>query len=106
MQMIPQPRRSPPYSRSRCARSIAIPRDTRWPYVQSWVLSVQREITKNTVLEIAYNGNHALRLPILADYNQAAPNAVTATCNPPAITTGCLSIQSRRPISPDSEERN
>ncbi|MBZ5636436.1 MAG: TonB-dependent receptor [Acidobacteriia bacterium] len=76
-----------------------IPRDTRWPYVQSWVVSIQRELMKNTVIEIGYNGNHALRLPIIADYNQAAPNAVTATCNPPAIVTGCLGVQARRPIS-------
>ncbi len=76
-----------------------IPRDTRWPYVQSWVVSIQRELMKNTVFEIAYNGNHALRLPIIGDYNQAAPNAVTATCNPPAIVSGCLGIQARRPIS-------
>ena len=76
-----------------------IPADTRWPYIQSWVASIQRELTKNTVLEIAYNGNHALRLPIIGDYNQAAPNAVTATCNPPTIVSGCLGIQARRPIS-------
>jgi len=34
----------------------------------------------------------------LADYNQANVNAVTATCNPPAITSGCLGVQARRPI--------
>ena len=45
--------------------------NTRWPYIQSWFLSVQRELTRNTVIEVAYNGNHALRLPIIADYNQA-----------------------------------
>ncbi len=47
-----------------------IPANTRWPYVQSWVFSIQRELMKNTVLEIAYNGNHSLRLPIIGDYNQ------------------------------------
>jgi hypothetical protein len=66
-----------------------IPRDTRWPYVQTWFFSVQRELLKNTVLEVAYNGNHALRLPILADYNQAAPNQPGQT----------LGVQARRPIS-------
>ena len=55
------------------------------------------EITKRTVVEVAYNGNHSLRLPIIADYNQALPNAVTATCNPPTITSGCLGVQARRP---------
>jgi hypothetical protein len=80
---------------------VYIPPDTKWPYVQNWFLSVQREVAKNTVLEVAYNGNHSLRLPILGDYNQAAPNAQTPTCNysvTPAITSGCLGVQARRPI--------
>lgn len=64
-----------------------IPKDTRWPYIQSWVLSIQREVFQNTLVELAYNGNHALRLPILADYNQAFPNA----------PGGTLGVQARRP---------
>jgi len=34
---------------------------------------VQRQLPKSTVLELAYNGNHSSRLPIIADYNEAAP---------------------------------
>jgi hypothetical protein len=64
-----------------------IPANTRWPYIQSWVVSVQREIAKDTVIELAYNGNRALRLPIIADYNQAFPNA----------PGGTLGVQARRP---------
>jgi hypothetical protein len=64
-----------------------IPANTRWPYIQSWVLSIQREIFQNTLLEVAYNGSHSLRLPILADYNQAAVNLPGAT----------LGVQARRP---------
>jgi hypothetical protein len=56
-----------------------IPRNFPWSYVQNWFLSVQREITSSTVVELAYNGNHSLNLPILADYNQAAPNAPGGT---------------------------
>jgi hypothetical protein len=48
--------------------------NTRWPMVQNWLLSIQRQITPNTVIEVAYNGNHSTRLPIIADYNQAVPN--------------------------------
>ncbi len=73
-----------------------IPANTRWPYIQSWVFSIQREITKDTVVEVGYNGNHSLRLPIIADYNQAVPNALTATCSA-TVTSGCLSVQARRP---------
>jgi hypothetical protein len=65
-----------------------IPADTRWPMIQSWLVSVQRELWKDTVLEVAYNGNHSSRLPIIGDYNQAVPNAPGAT----------LSVQARRPI--------
>jgi hypothetical protein len=35
-----------------------IPKDTRWPYIQTWFFSVQRELFKDTVLEVGYNGNH------------------------------------------------
>jgi hypothetical protein len=65
-----------------------IPADTRWPMIQSWVVSLQRELRRDTIVEIAYNGNHSSRLPIIADYNQAAPNA----------PGGSLSVQTRRPI--------
>jgi len=80
---------------------VYIPPDSKWPYIQNWFLSVQRQITRSTLVEVSYNGNHSLRLPILADYNQAAPNAQTATCNytvTPIVTSGCLGVQARRPI--------
>jgi len=62
--------------------------NTRWPYIQSWLASIQRELTKDTVVELAYNGNHSLRLPIIADYNQANPN----------LPGQSLGVQARRPI--------
>jgi hypothetical protein len=65
-----------------------IPPDTRWPYVETWFLSIQREVAKDTVLEAAYTGNHSSRLPIIADYNQAAPNLPGQT----------LGVPARRPI--------
>ena len=65
-----------------------IPADFKWPYIQSWFFSVQREFPKNTVVELSYNGNHSLRLPILGDYNQAVPS-------PPGQT---LPLAARRPI--------
>ncbi len=53
---------------------VYTPPDSKWPYIQNWFFSVQRQLPKNTVVELAYTGNHSLRLPIIADYNQAAPN--------------------------------
>ncbi len=64
-----------------------IPADTRWPYVQTWFASVQRELAKNWVLELGYTGSHSLRLPIISDYNQALPNQPGQT----------LGTQARRP---------
>jgi hypothetical protein len=64
-----------------------IPANTRWPYVQTWFLSVQRELMKDTLLELAYSGNHGVRLPIIADYNQAVANQPGQA----------LPIQARRP---------
>ena len=58
---------------------VYTPPDSKWPRVQNWFFSVQRELPKNTVLELAYNGNHSTRLPIIADYNQAAPNQPGST---------------------------
>ncbi len=65
-----------------------IPSDTKWPYIQNWFLSVQREVVKDTVIEVSYNGNHSLRLPIIADYNQATPNQ----------PGGTLTYQQRAPV--------
>jgi hypothetical protein len=64
-----------------------IPANTKWPMTQSWVFSVQRQLAKDTVLEVAYNGNHSTNLPIIADYNQAVPNLPGQT----------LGVQARRP---------
>jgi hypothetical protein len=67
---------------------VYIPSNFKWPYIQNWFLSVQRELGGNTLVEVAYNGNHSLNLPILADYNQAAPNLPGQT----------LGVQAREPI--------
>jgi carboxypeptidase family protein/TonB-dependent receptor-like protein len=63
---------------------VYIPSNSPWPYVQTWFAGIQQEITKDTIFEIDYNGNHSLDLPIIADYNQAAPNAVGGTLGIPA----------------------
>ncbi len=80
---------------------VYVPPNTRWPYIQTWFFGVEQQLEKNTTIEVAYNGNHSLRLPILGDYNQAVPNPVTATCvqnSAMNITSGCLGVQARRPI--------
>jgi Carboxypeptidase regulatory-like domain/TonB dependent receptor/TonB-dependent Receptor Plug Domain len=67
---------------------LHIPRDQRTAYIQNWQLSVQRELTSNMLLDVAYVGNHAVKLILLADLNQARPN------NPGEN----LPLDARRPI--------
>jgi len=47
-----------------------IPRNYRESYVESYFLSVQREVAKETIFDIAYVGNQAHRLLLFANYNQ------------------------------------
>ena len=68
---------------------LYLPKDTPDPRVQSWFLSVQRELPWNMVLDLAYVGNYATNLPVMGDYNQATPQP-TATSNIP--------LNLRRPI--------
>ena len=52
-----------------------IPRDFRDAYVQNWVVSIQREILKDTILDVGYVGNSTTNLITIADFNQARPCA-------------------------------
>jgi hypothetical protein len=64
------------------------PAYTPTTYVESYQLSVQRELPSKMVLDVAYVGNHGVHEQIMADYNEATPNAAG----------GSASLQSRRPI--------
>jgi hypothetical protein len=74
-----------------------IPKNLPTGYVQSYHLTIQRQLSSNSTFEVSYVGEHGVKLQVLADLNQAAPNAVTPTCNP-TTSSGCLSLQARRPI--------
>ncbi|WP_263378819.1 TonB-dependent receptor [Granulicella paludicola] len=74
-----------------------LPKNLPTGYVQSYHLTVQRQLGSHDTLEVAYVGEHGVKLETLADLNQASPNPVTATCNA-TVTTGCLSLAARRPI--------
>jgi hypothetical protein len=58
----------------------AIPTHAVWPYVQQWSLSIQRELSKNTVATIAYVGSKGTHLTTDLQINQLAP--VAANKNP------------------------
>jgi hypothetical protein len=70
-----------------------IPKDFKTGYVQSYHLSVQRQLPGQLVMDIAYVGNKGTHLQILADYNQAS--VCTA-----ALISGCpgSTLAARRPV--------
>ena len=65
-----------------------MPNDYQSSRVQSWYISVQRELWRNTIVDVAYVGNRSNGLLLFANYNQARPNEPGET----------LSLQARRPI--------
>ena len=50
-----------------------IPRDYRDPYVQSWYFGFQSGLTKTALFDLAYVGNHGVKLQEAGDYNQRSP---------------------------------
>ncbi|HVO98371.1 MAG TPA: TonB-dependent receptor [Bryobacteraceae bacterium] len=51
-----------------------IPGSNRNGYIQSWHFTIQQELAKDLLLDVAYVGNHSVGLNILSDANQALPN--------------------------------
>jgi hypothetical protein len=51
-----------------------IPKNTDDSYVESYFLSVQRSLSKNTLVDIAYVGNHGLKLQGFLNANQKNPS--------------------------------
>jgi len=50
-----------------------IPKDRPDSYVENYFLSVQQQLTKNTLLDVAYVGNHGLHLEGFLNANQENP---------------------------------
>jgi hypothetical protein len=74
---------------------LYIPRDIRTGYIQNWQLSIQRELTPNMLIDVAYVGNHAVKQILLADLNQARPLTAAEVALPAAQRP---SLDARRPI--------
>ena len=51
-----------------------IPKNTRDSYVESYFFSIQRTLMKNALLDIAYVGNHGLKLQGFLNANQKNPS--------------------------------
>ena len=76
--------------------TLYIPHDIKTGMIQNWQFSIQQEIFKDTILDVAYVGNRASNLVILADYNQARPLTEAELALPAAQRP---TLQERRPIS-------
>jgi hypothetical protein len=76
--------------------TLYIPRDTPTSSIQNYQLSIQRELPYNFVIDVAYVGNKAKDLVILADSNQARPLTAAEFALPAAQQP---SLQARRPIN-------
>jgi hypothetical protein len=70
------------------ARVNYIPKDNPSGSVQSWHVSLQREVMRNLLVDVGYVGNKSRDIMILADYNQARPNEASEN----------TALQARRPI--------
>lgn len=55
------------------AQTANIMADAKAPKVFTWSLSVQREVVKNTTLEVRYLGTRALELPVQLQLNSISP---------------------------------
>ena len=64
-----------------------MPPDFHSSPVDSWYISVQRELRDNMLIDLAYVGNRADDLLLFANYNQAVPNNAAGT----------IPLQDRRP---------
>jgi Carboxypeptidase regulatory-like domain/TonB dependent receptor-like, beta-barrel/TonB-dependent Receptor Plug Domain len=74
---------------------LHIPRNNRTGYIQNWQFSIQHELTSNMLLDVAYVGNHAVKLILLADLNQARPLTAAEVALPAAQRP---TLDQRRPI--------
>ncbi len=71
----------------------AIDRDLKTPYVETWSFGVQHAITNNVVLDVAYVGNHGVRLLDKRNLNQPATFIGWRTATGQANIATCLANQ-------------
>ncbi len=73
---------------------LYIKKDLKWGYIQNWHVTLQRNLYKDGLLDVAYVGNKGTNLPLLGDFNQARP--ITAAEVAQGLTTLGTLLQ-RRP---------
>lgn len=78
--------------------AVIISERPRNPYFQQWSLSVQRELAKDSVLEVSYVGTRGTHLLARANIGQPLPPSDPAACaiNP---NSGDCPVSARRPFA-------
>jgi hypothetical protein len=66
------------------------------PYVESWNVAVQRALPWNLILDVAYVGNHGVKIPVA--YNLNAATAPSLNANGAIQTNDCVQGNSTRPL--------
>jgi hypothetical protein len=59
-----------------------VPKNTRDSYVENYYLAIQKQLFKNTILDIAYVGNHGLKLQQIINGNQRSVTAAGSYTRP------------------------
>lgn len=77
--------------------AVIISEKPRNPYVQQWSLSAQRELARNTTLELNYVGNKGTHLLNRTNIGQPLPPSNPALCESSGGTAGDCPVSTRRP---------
>ena len=81
-----------------------IERNLRNPYVTMWTVDVQRAITTNLSLDLAYVGNHGTKLLGLTDLNQPAVGTGWGSASDPtSALAGCIATPGPTACAPGPE---
>ena len=67
------------------------------PYVQSYTFDVQRDIAKNTILDVNYAGNRGTHLMTRDMVNQPSQCILSLGCNPDTTSPGYIPVSARSP---------
>ena len=78
--------------------AVIISEKPKNPYMQQWTLSVQRELARNTTVEVNYVGNKGTHLLSRNNINQALPITDPAFCAA-SPTQGDCPVTARRPYT-------
>jgi hypothetical protein len=92
---------------------LGVDPNVRTPYVSNWNLDIQRAITSNLSLSVAYVGNHGTKLIGITDRNQQAPATYQNVANgvgtvtvgagyTPAILALCAATPTKTNCRPNS----